>query len=83
MPTIMNLFPSCKEAGRKAPGISDTDTDRKSLLALRGVGRESEAESVRFHGRYEFQKPLDPLDVDAIIREMTGFRPDHHMAQAA
>jgi len=32
---------------------------------------------------YEFQKPLDPLDVDAIIREMTGFRPDHHMAQAA
>ena len=31
----------------------------------------------------EFQKPLDPLDVDAIIREMTGFRPDHHMAQTA
>jgi hypothetical protein len=28
-----------------------TDTDRKSLLALRGVGPESEAESVRFHGR--------------------------------
>jgi hypothetical protein len=26
-------------------------SDRKSLLALRGVGRESEAESVRFHGR--------------------------------
>ena len=26
-------------------------TDRKSLFALRGVGRESEAESVRFHGR--------------------------------
>ena len=26
-------------------------TDRKSLLALRGVGRESEAENVRFHGR--------------------------------
>ncbi|MGB7838094.1 MAG: hypothetical protein WBL40_08285, partial [Terrimicrobiaceae bacterium] len=26
-------------------------TDRKSLLALRGVGPESEAESVRFHGR--------------------------------
>jgi hypothetical protein len=26
-------------------------TDRKSLLALRGVGRESQAESVRFHGR--------------------------------
>jgi hypothetical protein len=26
-------------------------TDRKSLLAVRGVGRESEAESVRFHGR--------------------------------
>ena len=26
-------------------------TDRKSLLALRGVGRQSEAESVRFHGR--------------------------------
>ena len=25
--------------------------DRKSLLALRGVGPESEAESVRFHGR--------------------------------
>ena len=24
--------------------------DRKSLLALRGVGPESEAESVRFHG---------------------------------
>jgi hypothetical protein len=28
-----------------------TDTDRKSLLALRAVGPESEAESVRFHGR--------------------------------
>ena len=26
-------------------------TDRKSLLALQGVGRESEAESVRFHRR--------------------------------
>ena len=26
-------------------------TDRKSLLALQGVGWESEAESVRFHGR--------------------------------
>ena len=26
-------------------------TDRKSLLALRGVGPESEAESVRFYGR--------------------------------
>ena len=26
-------------------------TDRKSLLALRGVGPESEAESVCFHGR--------------------------------
>jgi hypothetical protein len=26
-------------------------TDRKSLLALQGVGRESETESVRFHGR--------------------------------
>jgi hypothetical protein len=26
-------------------------TDRKSLLALQGVGRESEAESVRFYGR--------------------------------
>ena len=26
-------------------------TNRKSLLALRSVGRESEAESVRFHGR--------------------------------
>ena len=26
-------------------------TDRKLLLALRGVGPESEAESVRFHGR--------------------------------
>ena len=25
-------------------------TDRKSLLALQGVGWESEAESVRFHG---------------------------------
>jgi hypothetical protein len=32
---------------------------------------------INLHGRYEFQKPLDPLDVDAIIREMTGFRPDH------
>ena len=28
----------------------ETATDRKSLLALRGVGPESEAESVRFHG---------------------------------
>ncbi len=31
-----------------APPLS---TDRKSLLALRGVGPESEAESVRFYGR--------------------------------
>jgi hypothetical protein len=30
---------------------SGWQTDRKSPLALRGVGRESEAESVRFHGR--------------------------------
>jgi hypothetical protein len=29
----------------------NAETDRKSLLALRGVGPESEAESVRFHGR--------------------------------
>jgi hypothetical protein len=28
-----------------------TDTNRKSLLALRAFGPESEAESVRFHGR--------------------------------
>jgi hypothetical protein len=28
-----------------------TPSDRKLLLALRGVGPESEAESVRFHGR--------------------------------
>jgi len=27
-----------------------TDTDRKSLLALRGVGPEAEAESGCFHG---------------------------------
>jgi hypothetical protein len=27
------------------------ETDRKSLLALQGVRRESEAERVRFHGR--------------------------------
>ena len=26
-------------------------TDTKSLLAVQGVGRESEAEGVRFHGR--------------------------------
>ena len=32
-------------------GASGGRTDRKSLLALRGVGPESEAESVRFHGR--------------------------------
>jgi hypothetical protein len=30
---------------------SGWQTDRKSPLALRGVGRESEAESMRFHGR--------------------------------
>ena len=30
---------------------SSSSTDRKSLLALRGVGPESEAESVRFHRR--------------------------------
>jgi hypothetical protein len=33
---------------RKWPG---RQTDRKSLLALRGVGPESEAENARFHGR--------------------------------
>ena len=31
--------------------MSIRTTVRKSLLALRGVGPESEAESVRFHGR--------------------------------
>ena len=31
---------------------------------------------INLHGRYEFQKPLDPLDVDAIIREMTGLNLD-------
>ena len=36
-------------AGRDGP--TDRKTDRKSLLALRGVGPESEAESVRFHRR--------------------------------
>jgi TnpA family transposase len=38
---------------------------------------------INLHGRYEFQKPPHPLDVDAIIRELTEFRLDHHMAQAA
>ena len=37
----------CKEDPAGLIGL----TDRKSLLALRGVGPESEAESVRFHGR--------------------------------
>jgi hypothetical protein len=37
---------------------------------------------INLHGRYEFQKPPHPLDVDAIIRELTGFRSDHHLAQA-
>jgi hypothetical protein len=37
---------TCAVSARRA-----TDTDRKSLLALRGVGPESEAESVRLHGR--------------------------------
>jgi hypothetical protein len=38
---------------------------------------------INLHGRYEFQKPPHPLDVDTIIRELTEFRSDHHMAQAA
>ena len=41
-------------AGRDGPTdreALDQVTDRKSLLALRGVGPESEAESVRFHRR--------------------------------
>jgi hypothetical protein len=38
---------------------------------------------INLHGRYEFKKPPHPLDADAIIREMTEFRPDRHMAQVA
>jgi hypothetical protein len=30
---------------------------------------------INLHGRYEFEKPPEPLDVDAIIRELTGFQP--------
>ncbi len=33
------------------PASVVTDIDRKSLLTFRGVGLESEAENVRFHGR--------------------------------
>ena len=33
------------------PWVDQRPTDTKSLLALRGVGPESEAESVRFRGR--------------------------------
>jgi hypothetical protein len=44
------VHPQILRTGQEtADGVSDTD--RKSLLALRGVDRESEAESVRFHGR--------------------------------
>jgi len=38
---------------------------------------------INLHGRYEFQKLPNPLDVDAIIQKMTGCRLDHHMAEAA
>jgi hypothetical protein len=42
------MFPIVSES---LAGSGRGPTDRKSLLALRGVGPESEAESVRFHGR--------------------------------
>jgi hypothetical protein len=35
----------------KPSALHRASTDRKSPLALRGVGPESEAESVRFHRR--------------------------------
>jgi hypothetical protein len=38
-------------SSRGAGGYRRVLTDGKSLLALRGVGAESKAESVRFHGR--------------------------------
>jgi hypothetical protein len=41
------MMPSLRDLGLAVR----TPSDRKLLLALRGVGPESEAESVRFHGR--------------------------------
>ena len=49
-------FKARSKGGPRRDNLSGTDpfaqtTDRKGLLALRGVGPECEAESVRFHGR--------------------------------
>jgi hypothetical protein len=61
---------TCPVSARRA-----TDTDRKSLLALRGVGPESEAESVRFHGRRVTK--VAPFGVDRqgeLLPEPCGLR---------
>ena len=40
-------------------------------------------QNVNLHGRYEFHKQPDPMNVDAIIREMTEMRADRKAALAA
>ena len=40
-------------------------------------------QNVNLHGRYEFQKQPDPLNLDAIIRELTELSLDHQIALAA
>lgn len=38
---------------------------------------------INLHGRYEFQKQIDPLIVEAIIRELTELPPDREAVPAA
>jgi hypothetical protein len=59
-------------------------TGRKLLLALRGVGRESQAESVRFHRRRVTEMALEvkPLIRVGILAERDRFIAHLHEFQA-
>jgi hypothetical protein len=39
--------------------------------------------NINLNGRYEFLKPTDPLNLDAIVRELTELIPDTGIALAA
>jgi hypothetical protein len=59
----------------------------KSALKNDMVGMQAEDpiawQHINLHGRYEFQKQPDPLNVDAIIRQLTELFVDRNTALAA
>ena len=75
----MGYRPSSRGAG----GYRHVLTDKKSLLALRGVGAESEAESVRFHGRRVTKVARKSNTGPRAIRPPEGWEPLNKGARGA